>query len=330
MEEVNKAIQDAEKKLGKGVTIEQVILVGGSTRMPMVEEELIKKFGEKKINKSVNPDEVVAIGAAIQGAVMAGGFGKDIVLSDVTSLSLGIEVQGGNNEIIIPRNTAIPTSKSQIFSTAEDSQPSVHVRVLQGERPRAADNKTVGFFELSGIEPAPRGVPQIEVSFDIDANGIVKVSAKDKKTNKEAQITISDSQNLSEEEIQRMIKEAEENKEKDEEYKSNSDLLNRAQTYCHTFEKQIEEFKGHKDFNENDEGFKKFEEMYKELKEATEKKDYPLIKKQLNKVEEMMKMANELMEKMPKEEKKEDEGRASGEEEDTLDVPLEKNDKDKK
>jgi molecular chaperone DnaK len=331
MEEIDKAIQDAEKKLGKKAIIEQVVLVGGSTRMPMVKEELIKKFGEKKINKSVNPDEVVAIGAAIQGAVMTGGFGKDIVLSDVTSLSLGIEVQGGNNEIIIPRNTAIPTSKSQIFSTAEDNQPSVHVRVLQGERPRAADNKTVGFFELSGIEPAPRGMPQIEVSFDIDANGIVKVSAKDKKTNKEAEITISDSQNLSEVEIQRMIKEAEENKEKDEEYKSNSELLNRAQTYCHTFEKQIEEFKGHKNFNENDEGFKKFEEMYKELKEAAEKKDYPLIKKQLNKVEEMMKMANELMQKMPKEEKKEDEGYASGSgEEDTLDVSPEKDDKNKK
>src|SRR6185369_8240377 len=245
------------------------------------------------------------------------------------SLSLGIEVQGGDNEIIIPRNTTIPTKKTQVFSTAEDNQPSVHVRVLQGERPRAADNKTVGFFELSGIEPAPRGMPQIEVSFDIDANGIVKVSAKDKKTNKEAQITISDSQNLSEEEIQRMIKESEENKEKDEEYKINSDLLNRAQTYCHTFERQIEEFKGHKDFNENDEGFKKFEEMYKELKEATEKKDYPLIKKQLNKVEEMMKMANELMQKMPQEEKKEGEG-SSSEEEDTLDVSPEKDDKNKK
>ncbi|CFW93184.1 chaperone Hsp70, co-chaperone with DnaJ [endosymbiont DhMRE of Dentiscutata heterogama] len=335
MKEVNQAIQAAEKKLGRSLTIDQIILVGGSTRMPKVETLLEAKFGQKKINKSVNPDEVVAIGAAIQGAVLAGDFGKDIVLSDVTSLSLGIEVQSargeeGINDIIIPRNTAIPTSKTKIYSTAEDNQPSVHIRVLQGERPRASDNKIVGTFELSGIAPKPRGVPQIEVTFNIDVNGIVNVTAQDKATNKKAEITISDSQNLSEAEIQRMIKEAEENREKDEEYKSNAELLNRAQTYCHTFEERIEEFKKHKDFNENDEGFKRLVELYQELKEAVDKKDYPVIKKQLNKVEEMMKLASELANKMPSEEKKEDEGYASGSEEDTMDVSPEKDDKDKK
>ncbi|CAG8625988.1 15810_t:CDS:1 [Cetraspora pellucida] len=335
MKEVNQAIQAAEKKLGRSLTIDQIILVGGSTRMPMVETLLEAKFGQKKINKSVNPDEVVAIGAAIQGAVLAGDFGKDIVLSDVTSLSLGIEAQSargeeGINDIIIPRNTAIPTSKTKIYSTAEDNQPSVHIRVLQGERPRASDNKIVGTFELSGIAPKPRGVPQIEVTFNIDVNGIVNVTAQDKATNKKAEITISDSQNLSEAEIQRMIKEAEENREKDEEYKSNAELLNRAQTYCHTFEERIEEFKKHKDFNENDEGFKKLVELYRELKEATDKKDYPVIKKQLNNIEEMMKLANELTGKMPVQENKEEEGSASGSEEDTLDVQPEKDDKEKK
>ncbi|KLL03959.1 MAG: molecular chaperone DnaK [Mycoplasmataceae bacterium RV_VA103A] len=335
MKEVNQAIQAAEKKLGRSLTINQIILVGGSTRMPMVETLLEAKFGQKKINKSVNPDEVVAIGAAIQGAILAGDFGKDIVLSDVTSLSLGIEVQSakgeeGINDIIIPRNTAIPTSKTKIYSTAEDNQPSVHIRVLQGERPRASDNKIVGTFELSGIAPKPRGVPQIEVTFNIDVNGIVNVTAQDKATNKKAEITISDSQNLSEAEIQRMIKEAEENREKDEEYKSNAELLNRAQTYCHTFEERIEEFKKHKDFNENDEGFKKLVELYQELKEATDKKDYPVIKKQLNNIEEMMKLANELTGKMPAQENKEEEGSASGSEEDTLDVQPEKDDKEKK
>src|SRR3954465_7098730 len=226
-----KCIKDAEvaKK-----DIDEVILVGGMTRMPSVQKKVAKIFG-KEPNKSVNPDEAVALGAAIQGGVLAGDT-KDILLLDVTPLSLGIEVQGGINQIIIPRNTTIPTKKSEIFSTAEDNQPSVHVRVLQGERTRASDpdNKPLGTFELSGIEPAPRGVPQIEVTFDIDANGIVKVSAKDKKTNKEANITITDSGGLSKEEVERMIKEAEkpENKEKDEEYKTNAETLIRAQTYC--------------------------------------------------------------------------------------------------
>jgi len=316
-----KCIKDAEvaKK-----DINEVILVGGMTRMPSVQKKVAKIFG-KEPNKTVNPDEAVALGAAIQGGVLSGDT-KDILLLDVTPLSLGIEVQGGNNDIIIPRNTTIPTKATRVYSTAEDNQPSVHVRVLQGERPKALDNKVLGTFELSGIEPAPRGVPQIEVTFDIDANGLVSVSAKDKKTNKEQSITIKDGSGLSKEEIERMIREAEENKEKDEEYKANTELLNRAQTYCHTFEKQIEEFKKHKDFNENDEGFRKFEEMYKELKEVAEKKDYPAIKTQLNKVEEMMKLANQLAEKMPAEKgEKKDNG-----EEEVMDVQPEKKDDDKK
>ncbi|CAJ0895076.1 15149_t:CDS:2, partial [Entrophospora sp. SA101] len=296
-----KCIADANKKDDKFTkeSINEVILVGGMTRMPAVQKKVEKIFG-KEPNKSVNADEAVALGAAIQGGVLAGDT-KDILLLDVTPLSLGIEVQGGNNDIIIPRNTTIPTKATRVYSTAEDNQPSVHIRILQGERPKALDNKVLGTFELSGIPPAPRGVPQIEVTFDIDANGIVSVSAKDKKTGKDNKTTIKDASGLSKEEIEEMIRKAEEHRKEDEEYKANSELLNRAQTYCHTFEKQIEDFKKNKDFNENDEGFKKFEEMYKELKEVTEKKDYPAIKSQLNKVEEMMKLVNELAEKMPKE-----------------------------
>ncbi|CAG8645600.1 4118_t:CDS:2, partial [Ambispora gerdemannii] len=255
-----KCIADVKKKDDKFAkkSIDEVILVGGMTRMPAVQKKVEEIFG-KEPNKSVNADEAVSLGAAIQGGVLAGDT-KDILLLDVTPLSLGIEVQGGNNDVIIPRNTTIPTKATRVYSTAEDNQPSVHVRILQGERPKALDNKVLGTFELSGIPPAPRGVPQIEVTFDIDANGIVSVSAKDKKTGKDNKTTIKDASGLSKEEIEKMIREAEENKEKDEEYKANSELLNRAQTYCHTFEKQIEEFKKNKDFNENDESFKKFEE----------------------------------------------------------------------
>lgn len=301
--------------------IDEVILVGGMTRMPSVQKKVQEIFG-KEPNKSVNPDEAVAMGASIQGGVLSGNT-KDILLLDVTPLSLGIEVQGGNNDIVIPRNTTIPTKATRVYSTAEDNQPSVHIRILQGERPRALDNKVLGTFELGGIEAAPRGIPQIEVTFDIDANGIVNVSAKDKKTNKEQSITIKDGSGLSSEEIERMIKEAEEKREEDEEYKKNSEILNRAKTYCHTFEKEIEKFKKHENFKEDDEGFKKFEEMYKELKAVTEKeeKDYVAIKKQLDKVEEMMKLANELAEKMPE---KKDEKNSSGEE-DVMDVEPEQN-----
>jgi molecular chaperone DnaK len=311
-----KCLDDA--KISK---VDEVILVGGMTRMPSVQKKVQEIFG-KEPNKSVNPDEAVAMGASIQGGVLSGNT-KDILLLDVTPLSLGIEVQGGDNNVVIPRNTTIPTKATQVYSTAEDNQPSVHIRILQGERPRAVDNKVLGTFELGGIEAAPRGIPQIEVTFDIDANGIVSVSAKDKKTNKEQSITIKDGSGLSNEEIEKMIREAEEKREEDEEYKKNSEILNRAKTYCHTFEKEIEKFKKHENFKEDDEGFKKFEEMYNELKDATDKeeKDYVAIKKQLDKVEEMMKLANELAEKMPE---KKDEKNSSGEE-DVMDVEPEQN-----
>ncbi|KAF9988560.1 hypothetical protein BGZ65_010671, partial [Modicella reniformis] len=277
------------------------------TRMPSVQKKVQEIFG-KEPNKSVNPDEAVAVGASIQGGVLSGNSStKDILLLDVTPLSLGIEIQGGLNNVIIDRNTAIPTKVVRVYSTAEDNQPSVHIRVLQGERAQAKDNKILADFELSGIEPAPRNVPQIEVTFDIDANGILNVSARDKKTNKKQSITVESGGGLSKAEVEEIIKEAEKRREEDEEYKKNSEIDNRAKTYCHTFEKEIEKFEKHEKFNENDEGFKKFKEMYKELKEVTEKeeKDYVAIKKQLDKVEEMMKLANELTEKMPdKEEEK--------------------------
>ncbi|CAG8550676.1 5519_t:CDS:2 [Paraglomus occultum] len=317
-EKVDEALREAKLREGE---IDQIILVGGSTRMPMVENLIKGRFGEKRINKSVNPDEVVAVGAAIQGAVLRGDI-KDVLLLDVTPLSLGIETEGGMFAKLIERNTTIPTRKSEFFSTAMDNQPSVFIRVFQGERTRAQDNKLLSAFELTGIEPAPRGIPQIEVVFDIDANGVVSVSAKDKKTGKEQSIVIRDSQSLSDEEIQRMIKEAEENRAKDEELKDNLETLNRAQTYCYTFEKQIEEFKSHKNFKEDDPQFQEFKKLYEGLKKLTEEKNYPELKNQLNKIDEMMKLSNELMQKMPKE------NSANGEE--IVDVSPEKKDDDKK
>lgn len=214
LEPVRKALKDASltKK-----DIDKVLLVGGSTRIPKV-QELIKNELGKEPSKGVNPDEVVAMGAAIQGGVLTGDV-NDIVLLDVTPLSLGIETLGGVCTVLIPRNTTIPTSKSQVFSTAADNQPAVDIHILQGERSMASDNKTLGRFELTNIPPAPRGVPQIEVTFDIDANGIVNVKAKDLGTNKEQSITITSSTNLSDEEIDKMVKEAEANKANDEKKK---------------------------------------------------------------------------------------------------------------
>jgi len=219
--------------------ISEVILVGGMTRMPKVIDE-VKNFFGKEPNKSVNPDEVVAMGAAIQAGVLQGDV-KDVLLLDVTPLSLGIETLGGVSTKLIEKNTTIPTKKSQVFSTAEDNQPAVSIRVLQGEREMATDNKILGNFELLGIAPAPRGVPQIEVTFDIDANGIVNVSAKDKGTGKEQKIQIQASGGLSEEEIGKMVKEAEANKEADKKKRESVDARNQADTLLHSTEKNLKE-----------------------------------------------------------------------------------------
>lgn len=231
------ALEDA--KINKS-QIDEVILVGGSTRIPKV-QEIVKEFFGKEPNKSVNPDEVVAIGAAIQGAVLAGDSSHNVLLLDVTPLSLGIEVEGGITAKIIERNSTIPTKKSQVFSTAENNQTAVDIKVVQGEREMASDNKVLGEFRLSGIPAAPRGIPQIEVSFDIDANGIVHVSAKDKKTNIEQKITISNSSGLSKEEIERMIKEAEENREADKAKRELIEKKNQLESLCFELEKQVNE-----------------------------------------------------------------------------------------
>jgi len=219
--------------------INEIVLVGGMTRMPKVIEE-VKKFFGKEPNKSVNPDEVVAMGAAIQAGVLQGDV-KDVLLLDVTPLSLGIETLGGVSTKLIDKNTTIPTKKSQVFSTAEDNQPAVSIRVLQGEREMATDNKLLGNFELVGIAPAARGVPQIEVTFDIDANGIVNVSAKDKGTGKEQKIQIQASGGLSEEEINKMVKEAEANKDADKKKRESVDARNQADTLLHSTEKNLKE-----------------------------------------------------------------------------------------
>ncbi len=279
LEPVRKALKDA-KLTAKD--IDKVLLVGGSTRIPYIQDLVKKELGQEP-SKGINPDECVALGAAIQGGVLTGEV-NDLVLLDVTPLSLGIETLGNVMTVLIPRNTTIPASKSQVFSTAADNQPAVDIHILQGERPMVQDNKTLGHFQLTGIPPAPRGIPQIEVKFDIDANGIVNVSAKDLGTGKEQSITITASTNLSDEEVDKMMKEAEANKEQDEKRKEEAEVRNEADSLIFQTEKAIKDLGDKVDSKDKEDA----EDKIKELKEALEKNED---------IDEIKKLKDELNEK---------------------------------
>ena len=300
--------------------IEEIVLVGGQTRMPKIQEEVKKLFG-KEPSKEINPDEVVAIGAAIQGGILGGDM-KDVLLLDVTPLSLGIETLGGVNTVLIPKNTTVPVTKSQIFSTAAENQPSVEIHVLQGERPMSADNKSLGRFILDGIPPAPRGIPQVEVTFDIDANGILNVAAKDKATGKEQSIHIEGSSGLSKEEIEKLKQEAELHKEEDEKKKANIEIKNNAESLLYTTEKTL------KDAGEKvpSDLKTKIEDKAKELKEALKKDDFDETK---TKTEELSQSLQEVGTHLYQQQKSEEEKKPESEKSDK-DSKEDKKDKDDK
>lgn len=286
-----KPVEDAisEAKITKS-DLHQVLLVGGSTRMPAV-QELVKKLSGKDPNLTINPDEVVALGAAVQGGVLSGDV-KDILLLDVTPLTLGIETLGGVATPLIKRNTTIPVSKSQIFSTAADNQPAVDVHVVQGERPMASQNKSLGNFNLSGIEPAPKGMPQIQITFSIDANGILNVSAKDLKTNKENTITINDASGLSESEVERMVKEAEQNAEADTKLKAQIETKNEAEAWISILEKQLTSEEGGKLPEEQK---KEAEAELEQLKKLLAEEKYDELK---TKIDQLKKLSEVMAQKM--------------------------------
>ena len=283
---VENALKDAKLDKSK---IDEVVLVGGSTRIPAVQDVVTKVLG-KKPNQTVNPDEVVAVGAAVQAGVLAGEV-KDILLLDVTPLSLGVETLGGVTTRIIPRNTTIPTKKSEVFSTAVDNQPNVEIHVLQGEREFAKDNKSLGTFRLDGILPAPRGVPQIEVTFDIDANGILSVNAKDKGTGKEQSITITGASTLPSDEVERMVKESEQNASEDKAKREKIDLKNQSESLCYQSEKQLKEL-GEK-VKKDDQT--KIEDLIKTLRDAIASEDETVMKETNEKLQaELMEIGKKI------------------------------------